>query len=389
MTYKEVVRKAQKVLQIPGHYGKNELDLYACDTWIHSDQINFWSYWQGYQLKDIDKGIDILLVGQDWGNPERIKSTVERIERIKAGSGEFYCEEKRISPTDRNLIELFDILGCNIRGMDPGKRILFTNYCLGYRKGSETGVMSPELMNMDKELFDDLVKAVHPKVIICLGKITYEAVIGQKTENFSKTLEKGIPFISTYPGIKGTKVYGVAHCGSLGSRNVGGMSNMQKAWRKIAADNYSDRVIHEVNLDDDVLNQLIAFSEDWAAENSCYGYRANDRSDIEGNRIFFAEEDGCVVGYLFGNLYTTESRQADMPKGAPYFEVEELYVVPDKRSRGIGESLFRYAENAVKNEAEYMVLSTATKNWKAIFHFYIDELNMQFWNARLFKKIEA
>ena len=89
------------------------------------------------------------------------------------------------------------------------------------------------------------------------------------------------------------------------------------------------------DLNDDVLKQLIEFSEDWAAENSCYGYRANDRSDIEGNRIFFAEEDGCVVGYLFGNLYTTESRQADMPKGAPYFEVEELYVVPDKRSRGI------------------------------------------------------
>ena len=167
------------------------------------------------------------------------------------------------------------------------------------------------------------------------------------------------------------------------------MTNMKKECTKINDDNNFNRLIREVNLDDDVLNQLIAFSKDWAAENSCFGYRANDKSDIEGNRIFLAEEDGCVVGYLFGNLYTTERKQADMPEGAPYFEVEELYVVPDKRSRGIGESLFRYVENAVKNKAEYMVLSTATKNWKAIFHFYIDELNMQFWNARLFKKIEA
>ena len=46
------------------------------------------------------------------------------------------------------------------------------------------------------------------------------------------------------------------------------------------------------------------------------------------------------------------------------------------------------AENAVKNEAEYMVLSTATKNWRAIFHFYLDELEMTFWSARLFKKIK-
>lgn len=47
----------------------------------------------------------------------------------------------------------------------------------------------------------------------------------------------------------------------------------------------------------------------------------------------------------------------------------------------------RKVENTVKPEAEYMVLSTATKNWKAIFHFYLDELDMQFWSARLFKKI--
>ncbi len=76
-----------------------------------------------------------------------------------------------------------------------------------------------------------------------------------------------------------------------------------------------------------------------------------------------------------------------IPEGTPYFEVEELYVIPKRRSQGIGESLFRYVEDAVQNEAEYMVLSTATKNWKAIFHFYLDELDMQFWSANLHKRI--
>ena len=148
-------------------------------------------------------------------------------------------------------------------------------------------------------------------------------------------------------------------------------------------------LIHEVTLNEEVLAQLIRFSEDWAAENSCYGYRPNDKSDIEGNRIFFAEEDGTVMGYLFGRVYPSKQMQSIMPEGTPYFEVEELYVVPEKRSRGIGARLFRYAENAVKSEAEYMVLSTATKNWKAVFHFYLDELDMTFWSARLFRKIEA
>ena len=147
--------------------------------------------------------------------------------------------------------------------------------------------------------------------------------------------------------------------------------------------------IHEVFLNDQTLEQMIRLSEDWAAENSCYGYRPNDRTDIEGRRIFFAEDGGIVAGYLFGRVYPSEQMKSIMPEGTPYFEVEELYVIPEKRSRGIGAELFRFAEQAVKSDAEYMVLSTATKNWKAIFHFYLEELGMTFWSARLFKKIHS
>ena len=146
-------------------------------------------------------------------------------------------------------------------------------------------------------------------------------------------------------------------------------------------------IIHEAVLSSEVLEQLIRFSRQWAAEDSCYGYRPNDRADIEGNRIFLAEDGGAAVGYLFGRVYPSRQMQSIMPEGTPYFEVEELYVVPERRSRGIGAALFRFAEEAVKADAEYMVLSTATKNWKAVFHFYLEELDMTFWSARLFRKI--
>lgn len=76
---------------------------------------------------------------------------------------------------------LFKCLGCDIEKADSGQRLLFTNYSLGYRKGSEQGGMTKTLLQEDESFFDDLVIALNPKIIICLGKITYEAVTREKT----------------------------------------------------------------------------------------------------------------------------------------------------------------------------------------------------------------
>ena len=147
-------------------------------------------------------------------------------------------------------------------------------------------------------------------------------------------------------------------------------------------------IICEAKLNDELLTKLIAMSADWEAENSTYGYRKNDRSDIEGNRIFLAEQDGEILGYLFGHKETSERASSIMTDGTPCFEIEELYVVPSRRSEGVGRALFRNAEQTVKTEGvELIMLSTATKNYKSILHFYIDELGMDFWSARLFKKL--
>ena len=146
-------------------------------------------------------------------------------------------------------------------------------------------------------------------------------------------------------------------------------------------------VIEEQELTEELLDTLIRLSTDWEAENSCYGYRKNEKADIEGNRIFIAKDGEEVVGYLFGYLEKSERSTSIMPDGTPVFEVEELYVKPEYRSKGIGKMLFSHVESAVRNDADYIMLGTATKNWRAIFHFYLDELGMKFWSARLFKKV--
>ena len=145
---------------------------------------------------------------------------------------------------------------------------------------------------------------------------------------------------------------------------------------------------YEEKLTETLENELIQLSADWEAEQSCWGYVTNQREDLSGRRIFLAEENGVICGYLFGLRETSEKRTSFMEAGTPYFEIEELYVIPERRSQGIGRQLFSFAEDTVRAEGlPYMMLGTATKNARAILHFYLDEMDMTFWSARLFKKL--
>ena len=149
-------------------------------------------------------------------------------------------------------------------------------------------------------------------------------------------------------------------------------------------------LIHEAVLTDPAAALLIRLSQAWEAENSCHGYRQNGPEDLAGRRVWLAERNGETVGYLFGIAESASFSSTVMEKGAPCFEIEEIYVVPACRGQGVGQSLFRAAEAALRQEGNtaFLTLSTATKNWRAILHFYLDELGMTFWNARLFKPLK-
>ena len=100
--------------------------------------------------------------------------------------------------------------------------------------------------------------------------------------------------------------------------------------------------IRESVLDERTAEAPIALSVDWERENGSYGCQRDEREDLEGDRIFLAEENGEIIGYLLGNLRKSGNQSAVIPDGTDYFEVRELYVKPACRSQGVGSALFRF-----------------------------------------------
>ena len=143
--------------------------------------------------------------------------------------------------------------------------------------------------------------------------------------------------------------------------------------------------IHEAKHTD--TKRLLELSLMWEKEDSCYGYRADMEDDFQDCYILAAYDDE-LIAYIFGKEEIQDKQTSVIDKNMHYFEIEELYVHPSYRSRGIGKQLMESLEKELKKKGlEMMMLNTATKNWKAIMHFYIDEIGMNFWSAKLYKRL--
>ena len=138
------------------------------------------------------------------------------------------------------------------------------------------------------------------------------------------------------------------------------------------------------SLDDKTAAELIELSEKWKSEGCTHGIIANKWDDLK-EPLFVAEDGGKTVGYIFGHYYDTESKTSYIEIGSRCFMVDEIYVLPEYRSCGIGKELFKLLENEVKGSCDYVTLSTSTKDYKRILHFYAEELGMDFHSAFLIK----
>ena len=142
---------------------------------------------------------------------------------------------------------------------------------------------------------------------------------------------------------------------------------------------------------DEVVEQLINLSHVWCEENISNGLIPNTKEDLK-EPCYIATIDNKIVGYIFGHYYNNEKKVSlenggSIPIGEKCFDIDELYVLEEYRSQGIGKRLFDALEKEVKKNTKYITLGTSTRDYRKILHFYIEEVDMTVHSAFLYKKI--
>ena len=218
--YRDLVKRARASYPIYDDTQEPSKDeLYWCKE---CNEINLWTYWQGRGHLNAR----LMLVGQDWGHPwdSSCEGFMKKVENTVPGPVPNYMEGNT-NPTDNNLKILFSELHKDIS--KPCEDLFFTNFVLGYRTGKISGNFKKAWADKDSEHFKELVNIIEPKVVLCLGRSTYEAVM-QALEPDKKPLirrynafieSKDNPRTVYLESGKELAVFALAHCGAIGTMN--------------------------------------------------------------------------------------------------------------------------------------------------------------------------
>lgn len=188
-------------------------ELVWCDAC--REEINLWTYWQGRGRLHPD----ILVVGQDWGNPNTAAGR-SCLDAIK--TGKTYPLSSKFD-TDKNLAKLFKtVWEMDLREENEG--LFFTNLVLGYRTGRNTGPLRAAQLAHDLRYFKTLVHILRPRIVICLGQKTFTCALRAYGErmDFPNGYRSALDAHENYMDLDGTRFYGMFHCGNYGCRNRGG-----------------------------------------------------------------------------------------------------------------------------------------------------------------------
>ncbi len=239
--YQALISDVKTFYEAQGKQHDNEpVYLTWCDA---CKEINLWTYWQGRGNLDAE----IMVVGQDWGTPDKGSPILNNICEINRKLRTDYHFDEH-NPTDRNLEKLFCSIGISIPSGTRDPRLFFTNFVLGYRNQGLTGGFKSRWIRENEGFFLRLAEIVEPKIIICLGRNVFTGVtrsLGKpvRIRNYNAFVTGSQnPVSVTLPGGKASHVFAMAHCGAMGTLNrnrlhdtegLTGIELQKKDWRRI------------------------------------------------------------------------------------------------------------------------------------------------------------
>lgn len=141
----------------------------------------------------------------------------------------------------------------------------------------------------------------------------------------------------------------------------------------------------QTKLTKEISSRLIELSRMWFEENCSHGMIVNEVNDLK-EPLVIALNDDEIIGYCFGHYFIQENTPSYIENGRKCFSVDEIYVIPQFRGKGVGKELIKRIEEIVYGSCEYITIATSTKNYKAILRFYVDELDYDFHSALVIKK---
>lgn len=129
-------------------------------------------------------------------------------------------------------------------------------------------------------------------------------------------------------------------------------------------------------------------SDDLISENCLNGMTKDTIEYLSDYDIDLVLVDGEIIGYAYASVSDASKNVGFIKKGEKTYYIEEIYIKPCFRNKGYGKKIFKHMEKkAIELGCKSIQLNAVSKKYKELLHFYIDELDMQFWNAYLIKKI--
>ena len=138
------------------------------------------------------------------------------------------------------------------------------------------------------------------------------------------------------------------------------------------------------------IEEILQLDRHWEQENIAHNFIFISREEfiacLERFPEYFliAESGGHIVGYINGSVQTGK-KVAVIPEQESYLEIDNIYVKPEFRNKGIGGKLMkRLLETAAQNGIQRFFVSSDSKEMDKVLNFYRG-YGFKLWYIQMFK----